>query len=335
MRGPRRTVLGLAVAGLVGGCQLVAGIDNLQLTGGADASGDVGTGSDATVTDAHVVLGRISADQLLGGAMTIESERAAAAVGLIAARLKIDLAEAAAGILRVANANMERAIRIVSVERGHDPRDFALVAFGGCGGLHACEIAQELGIRTVIVPEYAGALSALGMLMADAVRDYASGVLGRHDIEKMFGSLERRARRESRGAEIERTADLRYRGQSYELNVPWNDGDPSALFHREHEKIYGYANPDRDVEIVTIRVRARTTLEKPKLQRSAPATPGKPEQRRIWVDGWKKIDSFSRSSLTNRSQQGPALVLDYGSTTLVPPGWKFRVDPAGNLLLTV
>ena len=294
-----------------------------------------GTGTEATVTDAHVVLGRIGADQLLGGAMTIDAERAATAVRLIAAQLKIDLAAAAAGILRVANANMERAIRIVSVERGHDPRDFALVAFGGCGGLHACEIARELGIRTVIVPEYAGALSALGMLMADAVRDYAAGVLGRNDIEKIFTALEQRARRESRGAKLERTADLRYRGQSYELNVPWNDGDAAALFHREHEKIYGYANPGRDVEIVTIRVRARTTLKKPKLKRSGEAIGGKPEQRRIWVGGWKKIDCFSRAILTNRSKQGPALVLDYGSTTLVPPGWKFRVDPAGNLLLTV
>ena len=294
-----------------------------------------GTGTEATVTDAHVVLGRIGADQLLGGAMTIDAERAATAVRLIAAQLKIDLAAAAAGILRVANANMERAIRVVSVERGHDPRDFALVAFGGCGGLHACEIARELGIRTVIVPEYAGALSALGMLMADAVRDYAAGVLGRNDIEKIFTALEQRARRESRGAKLERTADLRYRGQSYELNVPWNDGDAAALFHREHEKIYGYANPGRDVEIVTIRVRARTTLKKPKLKRSGEAIGGKPEQRRIWVGGWKKIDCFSRAILTNRSKQGPALVLDYGSTTLVPPGWKFRVDPAGNLLLTV
>lgn len=294
-----------------------------------------GTGTEATVTDAHVVLGRIGAAQLLGGAMTIDAQRAAAAVGLIAARLQIDLAAAAAGILRVANANMERAIRVVSVERGHDPRDFALVAFGGCGGLHACEIAQELGIRTVIVPEYAGALSALGMLMADGVRDHAAGVLGRHDMEKMFAAIEQRARRESPAAQIERTADLRYRGQSYELNVPWNDGDPAALFHREHERIYGYANPGRDVEIVTIRVRARTTLKKPKLKRSAAATAGKPEQRRVWVGGWKKIDSVSRSILTNRSKQGPALVLDYGSTTLVPAGWKFRVDPAGNLLLTV
>jgi N-methylhydantoinase A len=236
----------------------------------------------------------------------------------------------------VANANMERAIRLVSVERGHDPRDFALVAFGGCGGLHACEIAEELGIRTVIVPEYAGALSALGMLMADAVRDYAAGVLGKRDIEKMFAVLERRARRESPTAAIERTADLRYRGQSYELNVSWNDGDPAPLFHRQHEKIYGYANTDRDVEIVTIRVRARTALEKPKLVRSGAAKGGEPQQRRIWVGkGWKKFDAWKREQLTDRGKPGPALVLDYGSTTLVPPGWKFRVDWAGNLLLTV
>lgn len=291
-----------------------------------------GTGTEATVTDAHVVLGRIGAEQLLGGAMTIDTERAAAAVGRIAARLKIDLASAAAGILRVANANMERAIRVVSVERGHDPRDFALVAFGGCGGLHACEIAEELGIRTVIVPEYAGALSALGMLMADAVRDHAAGVLGRRDIEKVFATLEKQAS----GAEIERTADLRYRGQSYELNVPWNDGDPATLFHRQHEKIYGYANPDRAVEIVAIRVRARTTVEKPKLVRSGSIKTGKPEQRRVWTGGASKhIDAWKREQLTERSRPGPALVLDYGSTTLVPPKWKFRVDRAGNLLLTV
>jgi N-methylhydantoinase A/oxoprolinase/acetone carboxylase beta subunit len=291
-----------------------------------------GTGSAATVTDAHVVLGRIAAEQLLGGAMAIDRERAAAAVGKIAECLGLDLASAAAGILRVANANMERAIRVVSVERGHDPRDFALVAFGGCGGLHACEIASELAIRSVIVPEYAGALSALGMLMADAVRDYAAGVLGRRDIEKVFANLEKQAR----GGEIERTADVRYRGQSYELNVPWNNGDPATLFHREHEKIYGYANPDRDIEIVAIRVRARTKVEKPRLKRSGAAKRGRPDQRRVWIEkGWKNIDVWQRASLTDRARQGPALVLDYGSTTLVPSGWKFRVDPAGNLLLTI
>ncbi|MEO8051780.1 MAG: hydantoinase/oxoprolinase family protein, partial [Acidobacteriota bacterium] len=179
-----------------------------------------GVGTAATVTDAHVVLGRISAAQLLGGAMSIDVERAAAAVDRVARALKLDRVAAAAGILRVANANMERAIRVVSVERGYDPRDFALVAFGGSGGQHACEIARELGIRTVIVPEHAGALSALGMLMADAVRDYAASALGDTDPAELFESMERRALRESPDADIERSVDLRYRGQSYELNVP-------------------------------------------------------------------------------------------------------------------
>jgi N-methylhydantoinase A/oxoprolinase/acetone carboxylase beta subunit len=331
----RVPMLDIHTVGAGGGSIARVDVGGLLRVGPESAGADpgpacYGTGVDATVTDAHVVLGRISAAQLLGGAMTIDADRAAAAVDRIAKHLKLNRAEAAAGILRVANANMERAIRVVSVERGHDPRDFALVAFGGCGGLHACEIAQELGMRTVIVPEYAGALSALGMLMADAVRDYAAGVLGRRDIEKVFAALERQAR----GGEIERTADLRYRGQSYELNVPWNKGDPAVLFHREHEKIYGYANPERDVEIVTIRVRARTTLEKPKLVRSG-SKPCKPEQRRIWIGGgWNKVDCWSRENLMDRAKQGPALVLDYGSTTLVPPKWKFRVDRAGNLLLT-
>jgi N-methylhydantoinase A len=167
--------------------------------------------------------------------------------------------------------------------------------------------------------------------MADAVRDYAAGVLGRSDIEKMYASLERQA---PAGAEIERTADLRYRGQSYELNVPWNDGQPAALFHREHEKIYGYANTGRDVEIVTIRVRARTTVEKPTLTRSGAVKPGKPEQRRVFINGWKNVDVWKRQQLTDRPKMGPALVLDYGSTTLVPPKWNFRVDRAGNLLLS-
>ncbi len=291
-----------------------------------------GVGMDATVTDAHVVLGRISAAQLLGGAMAIDVERAGAAVDRVARKMKLDRIAAAAGILRVANANMERAIRVVSVERGYDPRDFALVAFGGSGGLHACDIARELGIETVIVPEYAGALSALGMLMADAVRDYAAGVLGREDIEKQFDVLERRARRESPRAEIERSADLRYRGQSYELNVPWPEA--ARAFHREHARIYGYATPDRDVEVVTIRVRARQRVAKPKLTRE-PFRKGRAETRRVWVEGgWRDIPALPRAQVGARRVAGPALILDYGSTTLVPPQWWYRNDRSGNLIIS-
>ncbi len=293
-----------------------------------------GVGTDATVTDAHVVLGRIGAAQLLGGAMSINVDRAGAAVDRIAQALKLDRFAAAAGILRVANANMERAIRLVSVERGYDPRDFALLAFGGSGGLHACDIAHELGIGTVIVPEHAGALSALGMLLADAVRDYAAGALGRTGFEKHFAALERRARRESPGAALERTADLRYRGQSYELNVPWNSLDPARAFHREHARIYGYATPERAVEIVTLRVRARQRLAKPTLTRQPPEK-GRRETRRVWLDGhWKALPALQRAQVPSRQSLGPALILDYGSTTLIPLGWKYRNDRAGNLIVT-
>ncbi len=236
----------------------------------------------ATVTDAHVVLGRV--DSLLGGGMTIDPARAAAAVDRIATKLKLTRAAAAAGILRIANANMERAIRTISVERGHDPRDFALVAFGGCGGLHACEIAAELGIETVVVPQYAGALSALGMLMADAVRDYSAGVLGRANLDDRFAALEKRARAESPGAAMERSADLRYRGQSYEINLACPGPLAAAIkpFHREHAKLYGYSNQNTEVEVVALRVRARVVLPKPRLT-AIRSTSARPETRRVFV----------------------------------------------------
>ncbi|MDP9113032.1 MAG: hydantoinase/oxoprolinase family protein [Acidobacteriota bacterium] len=291
-----------------------------------------GAGTEATVTDAHVVLGRIGAEQLLGGAMAIDVARAGKAIERVGRQMKLDRIAAAAGILRVVNANMERAIRVVSVERGYDPGDFALVAFGGSGGLHACEIAGELGVETVIVPQYAGALSALGMLMADAVRDYAAGVLEREDLEKQFAALERRARRELPGAEIERSADLRYRGQSYELNVSWPGA--ARAFQREHARVYGYSTPGREIEVVTIRVRARQRVTKPKLTRE-PFRGGRGETRRVWVEGaWREIPALPRVQVGARRVAGPALILDYGSTTLVPPQWRYRNDRFGNLIIS-
>src|SRR5258708_2840333 len=178
--------------------------------------------------------------------MPIDIARAAAAVDRVARALQTDRVSAALGIVRVANANMERAIRVVSVERGYDPREFVLVAFGGCGGLHACEMAEDLGIRTVVIPRNAGVLSAVGMLMADRVRDYAAGVLGRDDIEAVYRALELQARRDMRGATLVRSMDVRYVGQSYELTV-----SDAGQFHGAHERIYGYAERGRPLELVT------------------------------------------------------------------------------------
>jgi N-methylhydantoinase A len=288
-----------------------------------------GVGEHATVTDAHVVLGRIAPNQFLGGAMHIEVTRAAAAVDRIARVLKRNRVTVAQGIVRIANANMERAIRVVSVERGRDPRDFPLVAFGGCGGLHACEMAEELGIRTVIVPRFAGALSALGMLLADRVRDYSAGVLDPSQIEKRFAQLERTARRDMPGAKLERMADVRYVGQSYELTISWG-----GSFHCEHQRIYGYSDPALPVEIVTVRIRAIIPVAKPepaKLKRAA-LRPAR-ELRRVFTGGkFRTLPTFAREQVRARGEKGPALVLDYGATTLIPPGWKFAVDRVGNLV---
>jgi N-methylhydantoinase A len=285
-----------------------------------------GIGDRATVTDAHVVLGRIAAEQLVGGQMHLDVERARAAVDPIARALKLDRVAAAAGILRVANANMERAIRLVSLERGHDPRDFALVAFGGCGGLHACEIAAELGIRTVLVPEFAGALSALGMLLADNVRDYAIGVLNRTDFERQYKRLERKAR-----GQLSRAADIRYAGQSYELTVPWNAEDPGAPFHREHERVYGYSDPARPVEVVALRVRARIVVEKPVLKRGTRRTQSASTRQIYSAGAWHDTVVLPRGASRGTS---PALIVDYGSTTLVPPGWTWTLDKSGTLVVT-
>ena len=283
-----------------------------------------GKGVLPAVTDAHVVLGRIAADQLAGGEMRMDVERSGIAVDTLGlARIA-----GAAGILRVANANMERAIRAVSIERGYDPRTFALLAFGGCGGLHACEIAIELGMRTVLVPEFAGVLSALGMLMADRVRDYAAGVLGRTDAEQRFRALEKQARREFPGAKLERLADFRYEGQSYELTISWK-----ADFHAEHQRVYGYSDKSRKVEAVTVRVHAMKPVAKPSF-RNPPRVAGGPEFRRIHVGGRsRRVPVYTRRQLPAQVVKGPALVIDYGSTTLIPPGWKLKIDRIGTLIV--
>ncbi|WP_321473823.1 hydantoinase/oxoprolinase family protein [uncultured Paludibaculum sp.] len=293
-----------------------------------------GTGTRATTTDAHVVLGRIAAHQLVGGSMTLQPDRAQQAVQSLARELNLSETDTAAGILRVANATMGRAIRVVSIERGYDPRDFALLAFGGCGGLHACELAEDLGISTVLVPALAGALSALGMLLADRIRDYSAGALGQADLAKAFTDLEQRALAEMPGARLQRFADLRYLGQSYELTVPWHAKSPARPFHELHKKTYGYANPQREVEIVTLRVRARIAVRKPRLRDTTPADSSSVPRRRFYTNGkWTRGPVYQRAQVGDAPLAGPALILDYGSTTLIPPRWQVRRDPTGMLVV--
>jgi N-methylhydantoinase A len=247
----------------------------------------------------------------------------------------------AAGVIRVVNATMEKAIRVVSIERGYDPREFALVAFGGAGGLHACELASALGIPTVIVPAMPGALSAYGILVSDIVKDYSRTVLlraknevPRAKLESEFRKLERKAETEFRAERWEgtpslvRTADLRYRGQGFELNVPYG---PRMLaeFHEEHRRRYGYASPEREVEIVTVRLRARIKGRKTGGARLSKA-------REALRTGTKATAVLDRDSLqVGKSYRGPVIVTEYSATTMVLAGAKFRVDAAGNLIITL
>ncbi len=288
-----------------------------------------GAGELATVTDAHVVLGRIACDQLVGGALQLDPARAAQAMRRLGKPLGLNAVDAAAAVIRIANSNMERAIRAVSVERGEDPREYPLVAFGGCGGLHACEMAAELGIRTVIVPRMAGALSALGMLLADRTRDYSTGALGATDYELRFRRLERQAKKDVRGAKVERFADIRYAGQSYELTVQWG-----GSFHTEHHRVYGYSDPDRATQIVTLRLRATLAVERPSLRVRRRQASGVSAKRTVWISGkWREVETGPREMIGRDPEPGPMVITDYGSTTLIPPNWSARLDSAGSLIL--
>jgi N-methylhydantoinase A/oxoprolinase/acetone carboxylase beta subunit len=302
-----------------------------------------------TVTDANLLLGRLDPEFFLGGRMALDSERTREVARGLAGKFKLSIAELAEGIVRVANANMERALRVVSVARGHDPREFALLGFGGAGGMHACEMAERLEIPTIIVPRYAGVLSALGMLLADVTKDYTTSVLRRSDsitlagLGKRFKSLVEAAKRDlenegfSRGRQvIERLVDVRYVGQSHELTLAFS-GDYRCEFDRRHEQLYGYSSPDRPTEIVNLRVKASGITEKPDLpqsrERVARATPTSVRPARF--NGRMLPTAFYRwDHLTaGADASGPAVVTGGEATAVIPPGFVFRVDRFGNLII--
>jgi len=308
-----------------------------------------GAGRELTVTDANLLLGRLDPDYFLGGRMALDSKRAREVAGEAAARLKLSVQELVAGIVRVANANMERAMRVVSVARGHDPRDFALVAFGGAGGMHACEIAERLDIATVVVPRYAGVLSALGMLLADVTKDYSTSVLRQSDLltaaelERRFKPLVAEAQRALSGEgfgrrrqTIERLLDVRYIGQSYEITLPFS-GDYRSEFDRCHHQLYGYSDPARPTEIVNLRVKASGLTDKPALPRGTPrnvrARPSSIRQSRF--NGRRLPTAFYRWAdlAPGAYAAGPAVLTGDEATVVVPPAFGFRVDGFSNVII--
>jgi N-methylhydantoinase A/oxoprolinase/acetone carboxylase beta subunit len=309
-----------------------------------------GQGTELTVTDANLLLGRLDPGQFLGGRMTLDLDRARRAAADLGPRVGLDEPALAEGVVRIANASMERAIRVVSVQRGVDPRGFALLAFGGAGGMHACAIAEALDIRTVIVPRHAGVLSALGMLLADAIEDHAQTILRAGDaidaaeLETLFAPLVEEAERDLAREgfppdriHVERRLDVRYAGQSYELGVPMAPGFRQD-FDRRHARIYGYADPRRPIEVVTLRVVAVGRTDKPALPR-AEAPPSIAEPYRVGqarFGGALVATGFFRwrDLLPGTTGQGPAVIAGSEATAVVPPGFRFRLDEFANVVAT-
>jgi len=314
-----------------------------------------GRGTQPTVTDANLLLGRLQPTKFLGGEFTLDLERTRQITRewLKKQGSTLSLEKFAAGVVRVVNSTMEKAIRVVSIERGRDPRQFALVAFGGAGGLHACALAEALSIPHVIVPAFPGALSALGILWSNVVKDYSRTVLWRvarevpqAKLNYEFTALERIAKKDFAGekwdgaAKFVRTIDLRYRGQGYELNLP---ASKKVLhdFEEEHKRRYGYTHANREIEIVTLRLRA--LLPSSSRVRTKP-TQGIPRRREdtasaavTFFDGGKlSTNVYERERLTGKkSYRGAAVVTEYSATTVIPPGRRFRIDDASNLIIEV
>jgi len=319
-----------------------------------------GRGNQPTVTDANLLLGRLRPDQFLGGDFVLDFQRTLQLVSewLKKQKCRLTLEEFASGVLRVVNATMEKAIRVVSIERGHDARDFTLVAFGGAGGLHACELAGSLGIPRVIVPAFPGALSAFGILTSDVIKDFSRTrmlrVAGKAPFERLkteFEVLRRTAekhfRQEGWRGKIayQRSVDVRYRGQGYELNVPFA-ADFVSGFEDAHQQRYGYIFPGREVELVTLRLRG--TIKSPAARIDNSPRKSKASDRSKNIDpirervpvifnGRPTITAiYARDGLqTEKKYPGPAVVTEYSATTVVPPGMVFCCDRAANLVIQI
>jgi N-methylhydantoinase A len=366
---------------VVGGCPIgipVLDIHSIGAGGGSIASVDAGgalrvgpesaaadpgpacygRGDLPTVTDANLVLGRLAADQFLGGKMPLDEDRALRTLRRIGEALHLDPIRTALGMIEVVNAHMERALRVISVERGHDPRDYSLLSFGGAGGLHAADLARRLNISTVIVPPLASTLSAFGMLAADVVKDYTQTVMlpGDSPLASAAAALQplvERGRSDVLADHvapgdilIERFLDMRYFGQSYELTVPWpadgeTDFDPGEAFHRLHEHTYGYARRDGASEIVNVRVRATGRVTPPPL---APSEMEGPDARRAIIgvrpvvlgSSAAEVPFFRYESLRPGNViEGPAIIVRADTTILVSAGDRAKVDAYHNLVLTV
>ena len=309
-----------------------------------------------TVTDAHVVLGHFGSVGLLGGDFPLDKKRAFSALNELAKAMskasgkKIDEIEAAQGVIAVVNSNMERALRRISVERGYDPRDFTLLPFGGAGGMHAVELARALHIPRLIAPKAAGALSAIGVMVADVVKDQSRTVMMKYakgiesQLETLFSDLQRKAsevlQREGFSANQhrhERSMAMRYEGQSFELEIKTDVKNLAAGFHQAHQARYGYAQKDVPLEIVSLRLRSSGLMQqrKERSRGGVRKVVGANEQGIAYFDGRKtRVGIYHREKLSAGMKLiAPCIVAEYSATTLIPAGAKASIDGFENLIV--
>ena len=311
-----------------------------------------GKGERITVTDANLYLGRLVPEHFLGGHMTLDFDRLESHFEQMAKASGLSKKDLAEGILAVANTAMEKAIRVISVERGFDPSEFALFSFGGAGGLHAVSLARLLNMPTVFVPRNPGILSAVGMLMADVIKDYSLTVMRKAaqtcfaELEKLFVPLAEKGVQEllqegigQDKVTVEKFLDMRYKGQSYEIMVPFTENYEDD-FHKLHEKSYGYCSRKKELEIVNIRLRSRGTPEKPEIEPEPHAgiTPDSRAfagKRHVIFDKitWETHLIYRKYLRHGNEITGPAIVLEYTSTIVMPPETWAAVDRFGNLII--
>ena len=304
-------------------------------------------GTRATVTDANLVLGRIPAATLLGGYLPLDLKAAQRAVAALAKDMGCDVLDAALGIVRLANEHMARALRVISVERGYDPADYALLCFGGAGGLHACDLAELLGMERIIIPAQAGVFSAMGMLVSEPGRELSKAVLAPlvtltdDDIGQWFQSLETDAITQliKEGCEAgkvtyRRQLELRYKGQSATISINWSGGgDHETTFHKAHKKASGLRLP-HPVELVNLRLSARAPAVLKSIDIRQQETGSSEIEMIHMAELSTKVPSCNRHNLKgDESLQGPYILTESVATTWIKPAWSFKTDEWGNLLL--
>ena len=308
-----------------------------------------GKGDALTVTDANLFLGRLPADRFLGGTMPLYPEKVALKMASLGRQLNLSARDAALGIIRLVNVSMAKAMRAVSLERGHDPQEFTLFSFGGASGLHCCELAAELDMTEIVVPARAGILSAQGMVMADPALDASQalflrgGQIAGPTLDRCFAALVDAKKKEllalcrSGSLQIDRWADMRYQGQSHELTVAYDKNFPGS-FHALHHQQFGYSLPDTPLELVSIRCTVRLVRPKPALPRAAAPARSVPVPDGhvpvAFADGCRQTALFSRQGLRHgHTVAGPALIVDDYTTILLPARFHLRVDSLLNLLI--